>query len=218
MPVPTPREAFALLIRTWEGEWTAHPNDSGNYVTLEDGSRRLVGTMRGVTANAFASWKKIPPGTVTPAMMQAEVTLDLASALFEREYFRGTKLDRLVWSPFTEIAADIAWGSGPVRAVKLVQEVVGAVVDGGIGPQTVEAVDFYLEATPIAEACDALAERRAAFYRAISEPGTKNAVFRQGWLNRANWGRPSNAAWWKRWEGWAMPHPAGNTKPTGIMR
>lgn len=215
MAYPTPKDAFALVIKTWEGEWSDHPNDSGNYVTLDDGTRRLVGTMRGVTASVFAAHRKISPESVTPAMMKKEVTLDLAASIFVDNYFRGGRMDRLPWSPFVEITADIAWGSGIGRAVRMMQETVGAHADGSIGPQTVEAVEGYLEATPIAEACDALADRRAAFYVAISQPGTKNAAFRKGWLNRANWARPSNSEWWSRWEGWTMPHPAGSSKPTG---
>ena len=103
-----------------------------------------------------------------------------------------------------------------MMAIQMLQSLTGAVADGIIGPPTRHAVDAYVEANDIGAACDALAAKRAAFYMAISEPGSQNARFRAGWLNRANWFRPSNLAWWSAWAGWTMPAPvASSFQPAG---
>jgi len=217
MSFPSPAEAIALVIKTWEGEWQDFPEDSGNYARCRDGTTKLVGTMRGITPNAYAKFRGIDPCSITPAMLRKEVTLDVATEIVRRDYFDRFELDTLVWSPVTDIATDVALMSGPGRAIRMLQALIGTTVDGGIGPQTREALDLYLEATDIEAACNAFADARIAFYHSISLPGTKNAKFRQGWVNRANWARPSNAAWWRRWKGWTMPHPAGSSRATGLV-
>ena len=217
MRFPSPADAFRLVIKTWEGEFTDNPADSGNWVQVPGGPARLVGTMRGVTAAVYARYAGIDSATLTSKQLKDGVTLDVAAKIFMLNYFEGPKLDHLTWSPLIEIVADIGWGSGPSKAIKMLQSQIGAAADGSVGPQTAEALDLYLERTPIEEACQAMVDARSNFYIAISQPGTKNAPFRKGWLNRANWASPSNPEWWSRWNGWVMPFPAGSSKPTGVI-
>ena len=191
MPYPSPADAISLVIKTWEGEWQDFPEDSGNYARCRDGTTKLVGTMRGITPMAYAKYLGIDACTLTPARLKREVTLDVATAIIMRDYFERFDLDTLVWSPVTDIATDVALMSGPGRAIRMLQTLIGATTDGAIGPQTREALELYLEATDIEYACNVFAELRIAFYHSISQPGTKNAKFRQGWVNRANWARPT---------------------------
>ncbi|HEY0418110.1 MAG TPA: putative peptidoglycan-binding domain-containing protein [Acetobacteraceae bacterium] len=214
---PSPRDAIALCIKTWEGLWQNSPSDSGNYAHCTNGSTRLVGTMRGVTPDAYADFNHMDPCEVTPEMLQGDVTLDVAADIAMQNYFKRYRFNTLLWCPLVDIAFDAGFLSGPGRAVSMLQQLIGAKVDGGIGPQTAEALELFVEGTDIAEACDRFADLRIEFYKSISQPGTKNAQFRQGWINRANWARPSNKVWWSRWAGWTMPHPAGSSKPTGIV-
>ncbi|MBX9699276.1 MAG: hypothetical protein K2X74_07550 [Acetobacteraceae bacterium] len=216
MAFPTPREAISFSIDRWEGKWQDDAADSGNYAHAQDGSVRLIGTMRGVTPDAYADYKGIDPGDVTVAMLKA-VTADLAADIAMKNYFNRYAFHTLLWCPLVDIAFDASFLSGPGRGIRMLQECVGASVDGGIGPMTREALELYLEATDIGDACNRLADIRNAFYMSISQPGTKNAKFRQGWLNRGNWARPANPEWWSRWKGWTMPHPAGSSKPTGLL-
>jgi hypothetical protein len=46
--MPNLLDCLKRNIAKWEGEFQTQANDPGNYVTMPDGSRRLVGTMRGV--------------------------------------------------------------------------------------------------------------------------------------------------------------------------
>ena len=215
---PTPRDAITLCIETWEGRWQANPADSGNYAHCQNGSTKLVGTMRGVTPNAFARFHDIDPCSVTETMLRGTVTSRMAADIAMRDYFGKYNFHTLLWCPIVDIAFDVSFLSGPGRGIKMLQELIGADIDGGIGPQTVEALELFVEGHDIKESCDTFADMRIAFYESISQPGTKNAQFRKGWTNRANWARPSNGTWWSRWDGWVMPHPAGSSKATGLVK
>ncbi|MBV8523312.1 MAG: hypothetical protein JOY71_14515 [Acetobacteraceae bacterium] len=213
---PTPFEEFRLAIETWEGTWEDSPYDSGNYAHGWDGSVRLVGTMRGVTPDAYAAYLKVDPATITAEQMQSEVTLDVAADIAVADYYRAPGFALLTWSPLVDVSVDIGWGSGPVLAIRMLQSLVCTHVDGILGPQTRHAVNAYVEAHGPAAACVGLAQRRIEFYMSISEPGTQNARFRQGWLNRADWFLPSNPVWWDRWKGWTMTVPVASKKPAGL--
>lgn len=206
---PTPHDCLRSAIERWEGTWQADPNDSGNYAHAGDGSKRLVGTMRGVTPDAYAKHLGVDPGTITAVQMQAEITLDVAADLGLALFFAGPRFDRLAWCPLVEIALDIGWGSGPARGITMLQQLVGATPDGGIGPQTAAALDRHLAAASIGDSVIRLTDARVAFYLSISEPGSRNAGFRKGWLRRANWYRPTNAEWWNLWAGWSPPVTKG---------
>lgn len=216
MAFPSPRDAIAFTIGKWEGLWQEQPQDSGNYAHCEDGTTRLVGTMRGVTPDAYARYLDVDPCTITAERLQQEVTAEIAADIAMTGYFVPGQFNTLTWCPLVDVAFDASFMSGASRAIKMLQECVGTAVDGGIGPQTREALDLYLEATPIEDACNRLADIREAFYISISQPGTKNAIYRQGWLNRSKFMRPGNPTWWKRWQDWTMPHPAGSSKATGL--
>jgi len=216
MAFPTPRDAIALSIKTWEGAWQDDVEDSGNYAHCFNGQTKHLGTMRGVTPDAYAKFHDMDPCKVTVAMLKAVTAADAADIAIQN-YFQKHDFHTLVWSPLVDIAFDASFLSGPGRGIKMLQECIGAAIDGGIGPQTREALELYLESENIEHACNAMADIRNNFYLSISAPGTKNAKYRQGWLNRGNWARPSNPAWWSRWDGWKMPHPAGSSKPTGLI-
>jgi len=217
MSFPTPHDCIRGAIDRWEGLWQANTADSGNYAHCHDGTTKLIGTMRGVTPDVYAEDKGIDPCTLTSASMQNEITLDVAADIGVRFFYRAPRFNRLLWSPLVEMAVDIGWGSGPARGIKMLQQVVGAVVDGGIGPQTAEALEAYLEAHDIGAACETLTAARVQFYLDISQPGSKNAKFRAGWLKRANWYHTSNGDWWDRWRAWTVPTPAGSSQPVGLI-
>ena len=214
---PTPHDSFRAAILVWEGTWQDDPNDAGNYAHGWDGSVQLTGTMRGVTPDVYARYLGIDPATLTPAQMQAEITADVAANIASALFYVAPGFATLTWSPLVAAAVDFGWGSGPMVAIRILQTLVGAYGDGIIGPQTRHAVDAYMEANEIAAACDAFAEERIAFYNAISEPGSQNARFRTGWINRANWFRASNPTWWSPWASWEMPSPVASAfRPSGM--
>ncbi len=210
-PVPpgrTPDAAFRDAIVRFEGApilsagrivgrtyWQELTRDLGNWVTLPDGTRRKLGTMYGVTPAALATHLNRPVQSITRDEMRA-LTLDTAVAIGLANFFRAPGLDRLPWSPLVEAVADFGWGSGPQRAIRVLQRCAGAVEDGVIGPATVAAVTAWIERAGLAAATDALADARIAFYRAIPAHISNDGKFTPVWIARAQWFRPANAAWW----------------------
>jgi lysozyme family protein len=133
---PTPLQAFETVIAKWEGLWSDDPADAGNWAHCHDGTRKLIGTQHGVTPDVYAEWLNIDPPTLTPQAMQSQITLALAAEIAVKLFYLGPKFNRLSWSPLVAIAMDAGWGSGPARGIILLQQLVGAIDDGSIGPQT----------------------------------------------------------------------------------
>ena len=231
MGIPTPHSGFRAAIKRWEGAegvypvghkwaglpraWQHWPNDKGNWVTC-GGQRRLIGTMWGVTPAAYARYRGIDPCTLTAARMQAEITVDVAADIGVANYYIAPGFGRLTYNPLVEIAADIGWGSGPSRGIRMLQAVIGGIaVDGVIGPQTTGAHERFIETADIEDAVLDLYEIRDAFYIRISDPERYpgNATFRDGWRRRAAWYRPDNMGWWGKWEDYLLedePEPVGS--------
>lgn len=187
----TPHEAFKHAIETWEGGYQDDPADLGN-IRLNG---RVVGTMRGVTPEAWAIFKGIPVISVTPEMMKA-ITLDEAASLSYANYYDRPGFDRLKWCQPTEVWVDVGWGSGPQTSIKHMQRMIGAHSDGIIGRETMGMYDQWLESKPVETLVDLIADWRCAFYKHLVEVRPQNQKFLKGWLNRANWYRPSNKKWW----------------------
>ncbi len=196
-----PRDAFRDAITIWEGGFQAHPDDPGNIV-----GRRLIGTKFGVTPPTLARHRGVSPETITRETIMA-LTLDEAIDIYHALYSVSPGFDRLAWSPPVEVLCDIGWLSGPGRAVTALQRLAGAEPDGVIGPETEAAFAVWRAALGDAGACDRLADWRTAFHRELAQSRPANRAFLRGWLNRANWYRPGNAEWWRRWADAAEPPP-----------
>lgn len=190
----TPIEAFKLSIEKWEGLYQDDPADTGNIV-LADGRR--IGTMRGVTPVAWASFLNKPVREITAEAMKA-ISLTDAARVYEQSYYKAPGYVKFEWGPSVDVACDIGWGSGPVRGIRALQTLSGCVVDGSVGPKTVAAHKSWLAEIGDKQAVDALAEWRRQWYRKIVEVRPSNGKFLKGWLNRANW-QTSGGTWWKAW-------------------
>lgn len=202
--MPTPHDEIARAIARWEGLYSTHPNDSGNYL---DG--RLVGTMRGVTPAVLAAHRGIPHAEVTPEVMKA-VTLTEAAEIGAVRYYKGTGLDLLAWGPATAALVDMGWMSGPTQAVKSLQRMIGVPADGAVGPVTTTAYAEWVRKAGWGPATDEVAAMRAAFYRRLAANNGALAPFLTGWLNRAAWFSTRSPEWWPTWEADMPPLPMGS--------
>ena len=101
------------------------------------------------------------------------------------------------WKPMEGLGApdratakmfDTAVNVGVGRAIKFAQKILGAAVDGAVGPQTRAAAEKYF-AKPGAENkfLAAYAAAQAAHYQAIVARKTSQGKFLKGWLRRAAW-------------------------------
>ena len=193
MTTRTPHDAFREVIARWEGGFQAMPEDAGNYV---DG--KLIGTNYGVTPKALATYRGVPASTITRADMQ-NMPMEEAVVIGVSLYYEGPGFDRLPWCPATEVWADIGWGSGPRVAIKNMQRMIGESPDGVIGPATIMAYRRWLAERTREGAVEQIAVRRIEMYQEFVRQRPANAKFLRGWINRANWFRPSNLTWWQTW-------------------
>lgn len=151
-------QCFEMLMKH-EGGFVNHPEDPGGATNL------------GVTLATYEQWVG---RAVTIDEMKALTPKDVAPIYKDRYWdaVRGDDLPSGVdWSVF-----DWAVNSGPGRASKALQRIVGVTADGKIGPVTLKAV-HDMDADKI---IDKMYDARQRFYEQLSTFGT----FGRGWTRR----------------------------------
>jgi lysozyme family protein len=103
------------------------------------------------------------------------LTPEMVEPLYRKRFWAAVRADELP-SGLDYLLFDFAVNSGPGRAAKILQTVVGVTPDGGIGPMTLAAV---AEQDP-AELIEKYSQAKENFYRSLSTFDT----FGKGWLNR----------------------------------
>lgn len=152
-------KSLQIMLKS-EGGYVNHPSDPGGETNL------------GVTKKVYEEYcmkndfkvkdmKELKTSDVTP--------------IYRENYWQKCKCDDLP-TGVDLMVFDIAVNSGAGRAVKILQRVVGAEIDGGIGPKTLAAVT---EMEPL-DIIRAMGVEREAFYRELSTFDT----FGNGWLSR----------------------------------
>ena len=154
------KRALSLVLKH-EGGWSDHPSDPGG------------ATMKGVTLATFRRYVK-------PSATKADlrnITDEQIATVYRRHYWdavAGAQLpDGVDYAVF-----DFAVNSGPARAAKYLQAVVGVSQDGRIGPATLKAVRAKMHATVIHDLCD----KRIKFLRGLKTWPT----FGKGWKRRVD--------------------------------
>lgn len=186
--------AFAKdYITRWEGGLSLDADDNGNWSGGKKGVGALVGSNRGVTAQALASFRGVPVSAITKQMMAA-LSLDEAGQIALKIYYYGPKLDKLPWNQWTASIFDAGWGMGPKQAIKLLQRQIGVADDGLLGPMTIAAASAYLARHGLEACAWEWAFIRARFYASL-----KQYQYLTGWLNRTAYFTPNDAeGWWGR--------------------
>jgi len=144
-----------------EGGFVNHPKDPGGMTNL------------GVTKAVWEEWLGRP---VSEKEMQA-LTPIMVKPLYKRKYWDAVRADDLV-AGVDYCVFDVAVNSGPGRAIKFLQSVVGATPDGGFGSITLALVK-KAEADPttlIKQYC----ARRLEFLQSLRTFET----FGKGWSRR----------------------------------
>ena len=144
-----------------EGGFVNHPSDPGGMTNL------------GVTARTWEDWIGHKPSEKE----MRELTAAKVAPLYKRKYWDAVKGDDLP-SGVDYCVFDCAVNSGPGRAAKILQDVVGVKPDGGIGPLTLAAVKAM---DPI-ELISKYADKRLQFWQSLSTFET----FGKGWTRRGN--------------------------------
>lgn len=149
------------LVLKHEGGWSDHPADPGG------------ATMKGVTLANFRRFVK--PGATKDDLRK--ITDEQVATVYRRFYWDAVAGAELPGGVDYAVF-DFAVNSGPDRAAKYLQGIVGAKQDGKIGPATLKAIRDMMRATVINDLCD----KRMAFLKGLKTWST----FGKGWTSRVS--------------------------------
>lgn len=144
-----------------EGGFVDHPLDPGGATNL------------GITLATLSAWRG---RTVSVAEVRA-LTRTEATAIYRARYWDAVRADDLP-AGLDYALFDYAIHSGPARAVRALQAIVGVATDGIVGPLTLRAVAARSTGAVIAALCD----RRMSLLRRLST----FATFGRGWTSRVD--------------------------------
>lgn len=145
-----------------EGGYVDHPKDPGGATNL------------GITIGTLTGWLG---RQATKAEVKA-LTKTTVAPIYRAKYWDKVRGDDLP-SGLDAAVFDFAVNSGPGRAAKLLQRLVGVPQDGEIGPMTLAAV---AKAPDIAALINAYCDARMTFLRGLGTFDT----FGRGWTRRVD--------------------------------
>ena len=145
----------------------------GGYVNdpLDSGGRTNLGVTQKV-------WEEFVGHPVTEADMKALIPQKIAP-MYKLKYWNPSYCEVLP-KGLDYVVFDFAVNAGTGRSVKTLQQAIGCVADGVIGPKTMAAINDANPKDLIAKFSDA----RADFYQGIVARKPDQARFIKGWLNR----------------------------------
>lgn len=149
----------------YEGGYVNHPDDPGGH------------TMKGVTKATYEDYLGRP---VTVAELKAIPDAHVED-IYERMYWNKVRGDSLPVG-LDGCVFDFGVNSGPSRAAKYLQKMVGTTQDGIIGPMTLNAVNAYVSKAGLLPTIKTYNANRLAYLKRL-----KNwKSFGKGWTNRVN--------------------------------
>lgn len=148
------------LVLRHEGGYADHPADPGGK------------TMNGITERVYHNWLRSSGRPVRPVR---DITETEVAAIYRDQYWNAISADRLP-SGIDYALFDFAVNSGPARAVKSAQRILGSEPDGIVGVNTLAAARKADASATIS----ALSAARRKFVRSLRTYGT----FGRGWDRR----------------------------------
>jgi len=152
------RDCLDLVLKH-EGGFVDHPKDPGGMTNL------------GVTKKVWEEWVGHP---VTEKDMR-ELTPEIVAPMYEMRYWRTSYCEKLPRG-LDLLVFSMAVNAGAGRSVKLLQDAIGVLPDGVIGPNTMAKINEANVETLI----DKFSEARTAYYKGLK----LFPVFGRGWLAR----------------------------------
>jgi lysozyme family protein len=156
-------EACLAHVLQHEGGYVDHPTDPGGATNM------------GITRKTLAQWRKVSPWTALPKTEVRRLTRAEASRIYLANYWSPVGAERMP-AGLDLALFDYAVNSGPNRAIRDLQSVLGVVVDGVAGPKTLAAANADDRAATVGALCD----RRLAFLQGL----TTFPTFGRGWTSR----------------------------------
>jgi lysozyme family protein len=154
------RDCLELVLKH-EGGYVDHPKDPGGRTNL------------GVTQRVWEEWIGHP---ATEKDMR-ELTPAIVAPMYEMRYWRTSYCEKLPRG-LDLLVFSMAVNAGAGRSVKLLQDAIGVVMDGVIGPNTMARINESNVETLI----DKFSEIRTDYYKGLK----LFPVFGRGWLARTD--------------------------------
>jgi lysozyme family protein len=154
------RQCLDLVLKH-EGGYINHKDDPGGMTNL------------GVTKKVWEEWV----GHEVDEKAMRALTPALVAPMYEMKYWRTSYCEKLPRG-LDLLVFSMAVNAGSGRSVKLLQDAIGVVADGIIGPRTMAKISEANVETLI----DSFSEARRQFYRGLKT----FPVFGKGWLSRTD--------------------------------
>ena len=149
------------MILHHEGGYVWHKLDPGGETNL------------GVTKRVYEEWggKK----------NMKDLTVEDVAPIYEKNYWGRLKCDDIP-SGLDLCVFDFGVNAGTGRSAKYLQRMIGTVADGGIGPNTLRALDEYVSLHGLNETIENYQANRQRYYEKLKTFKT----FGRGWTRRVN--------------------------------
>lgn len=170
---PSSFESAMPLILKNEGGYVWHPDDPGGETNM------------GITRNTFD--RAVQQGIIGNDVVLKELSVEDATKIYYELYWKPSNADRMP-APLDAVYFDAVINLGNGRHLQRALNRMGAslVDDGYVGPQTLAALDNYLDNSgDVLALCNALCDERQETYEIIAanNPNTL-AKFLDGWTAR----------------------------------
>ena len=142
-----------------EGGYVNHPKDPGGETNL------------GVTKRVYEEWG----GTKD----MKDLTVEDVAPIYRKNYWDRLKGDDLP-KGLDLCVFDFGVNAGTGRSAKYLQNLIGTTADGGIGPNTLKAVNNYVDEVGLELAVKNFQEARQGYYERLKTFET----FGRGWTRR----------------------------------
>ena len=152
------------LILHHEGGYVNHPKDPGGETNM------------GVTKRVYEKW--CMENDLQQKDMK-DLEFDDVAPIYKKNYWDRVKADDLP-EGLDLCVFDWAVNSGTGRAAKKLQSMIGTVADGGIGPNTLKALNAYIQIEGLESTIATYTDIRQNFYESLSTFDT----FGKGWTRR----------------------------------
>jgi lysozyme family protein len=154
------RDCLELVLKH-EGGYIDHPKDPGGRTNL------------GVTQRVWEDWI----GHEVDEKAMRALTPAIVAPMYEMKYWRTSYCEKLPRG-LSLLVFSMAVNAGSGRSVKLLQDAIGVVADGVIGPNTMARINEANVETLI----DKFSEARTAYYKGLK----LFPVFGKGWTARTD--------------------------------
>lgn len=118
-----------------------------------------------------------------PLKAVSSITPQEKATLIQEVFIKAPKIDKLPTS-ISGLVFDHGFQSSPKRAITMLQDIVGTKADGLIGPQTLQAIDTYIEKNGAKALGNQLLNQRSNFLKEIVTTNPALSSMGKGFQNR----------------------------------